>query len=171
MVARMSSDAGSNGQAGPGNPGPRRRTRGKPTDVDVHVGRRVRLRRSLLGLSQERLADALHLTFQQVQKYEKGSNRIGAGRLYDLSRALDVPVSYFFEGLEPPVDDYKALDGPDPGLMDRPETVELLRSFYKISGEDVRRRVVDLARAIAAELDGKAPVLADSASRAAVAPA
>src|SRR5256885_4646469 len=70
---------------------------GKPNPVDVHVGARVRLRRTLLGMSQEKLGDAIGLTFQQVQKYERGANRIGASRLYDLSRVLDVPVSYFFE--------------------------------------------------------------------------
>jgi transcriptional regulator with XRE-family HTH domain len=73
---------------------------GKPNPVDVHVGARVRLRRTLLGLSQERLGEAIGLTFQQVQKYERGANRIGASRLYDLSRVLDVPVSFFFEDMD-----------------------------------------------------------------------
>ena len=76
-----------------------RKTRGKPTWIDVHVGQRVRQRRTLLGYSQERLAEALNLTFQQVQKYERGANRVGAGRLYELAKALDVPVTYFFEEL------------------------------------------------------------------------
>ena len=79
---------------------PQRKTRGKPNSVDIHVGNRVRQRRTLLGLSQERLASALDLTFQQVQKYERGANRIGAGRLFQLARALDVPVNYFFEDLD-----------------------------------------------------------------------
>src|ERR1051325_5850247 len=69
----------------------------KPNPIDVHVGSRVRLRRTLLGMSQEKLGEAIGLTFQQVQKYERGANRIGASRLFDLSRVLDVPVSYFFE--------------------------------------------------------------------------
>ena len=69
----------------------------KPNPIDVHVGTRVRLRRTLLGMSQEKLGEAIGLTFQQVQKYERGANRVGASRLYDLSRVLDVPVSYFFE--------------------------------------------------------------------------
>ena len=77
-----------------------RKTRGKPNAVDIHVGTRVRQRRTLLGFSQERLASALDLTFQQVQKYERGANRIGAGRLYQLARALEVPVTYFFEELD-----------------------------------------------------------------------
>src|SRR5216684_737109 len=70
---------------------------GRPSPIDVHVGSRIRLRRTLLGLSQERLGDALGLTFQQVQKYERGANRVGASRLFDLSRVLDVPISYFFD--------------------------------------------------------------------------
>ena len=76
------------------------KTKGKPCETDVHVGHRLRLRRSFLGLSQEKLADALELTFQQVQKYERGVNRISAGRLWEMSKILDVPVSYFYEGLE-----------------------------------------------------------------------
>src|SRR5947209_19234508 len=75
----------------------RRQKSDKPNPVDVHVGSRVRLRRTLLGMSQEKLGDALGLTFQQVQKYERGANRVGASRLYDLARVLAVPVSYFFE--------------------------------------------------------------------------
>src|ERR1700722_3677384 len=75
----------------------RRRKSDKPNPIDVHVGSRVRLRRTLLGMSQEKLGNAIGLTFQQVQKYERGANRIGASRLYDLSHVLDVPVSYFFE--------------------------------------------------------------------------
>src|SRR5687768_6202073 len=73
---------------------------GRANPVDVHVGGRVRLRRTLLGLSQAKLADALGLAVQQVQKYERGSNRIGASRLWDLSRVLDCPISFFFEGME-----------------------------------------------------------------------
>src|SRR5262249_48682224 len=70
---------------------------GRPSPIDVHVGSRIRLRRTLLGMSQERLGEALGLTFQQVQKYERGVNRVGASRLFDLSRVLDVPISFFFE--------------------------------------------------------------------------
>src|ERR1700759_1086976 len=76
-----------------------RRPAGKPNPVDVHVGSRVRLRRTLLGMSQEKLGEAIGLTFQQVQKYERGANRIGASRLFDLSRVLDVPVSFFFDDM------------------------------------------------------------------------
>src|SRR5579863_9615745 len=81
----------------------RRRKSDKPSPIDVHVGSRVRLRRTLLGMSQERLGQAIGLTFQQVQKYERGANRIGASRLFDLSRVLDVPVSFFFDDINPAV--------------------------------------------------------------------
>ncbi len=79
----------------------RRQKSDKPNPTDIHVGARVRLRRTLLGMSQEKLGDAIGLTFQQVQKYERGANRVGASRLYDLSRVLDVPVSFFFEDIAP----------------------------------------------------------------------
>src|SRR5277367_5561364 len=71
----------------------------RPSPIDIHVGSRIRLRRTLLGMSQERLGDALGLTFQQVQKYERGVNRVGASRLFDISRVLDVPISYFFDDM------------------------------------------------------------------------
>src|SRR6184192_1119568 len=84
-------------------PGPRARRRRQklegPNPIDVHVGSRIRLRRTLLGMSQERLGEALGLTFQQVQKYERGVNRVGASRLFDLSRVLDVPISFFFDDM------------------------------------------------------------------------
>src|ERR1700686_1182510 len=79
----------------------RRQKSDKPNPTDVHVGARVRLRRTLLGMSQEKLGDAIGLTFQQVQKYERGANRVGASRLFDLSRVLDVPVSFFFDDINP----------------------------------------------------------------------
>ena len=80
---------------------PGRRKGDKPNPIDIHVGSRVRLRRNMLGLSQEKLGEAIGLTFQQVQKYERGANRIGASRLHDLSRVLDVPVSFFFDDMDP----------------------------------------------------------------------
>ena len=132
-----------------------RKTRGKPNAVDIHVGSRVRQRRTLLGFSQERLASALDLTFQQVQKYERGANRIGAGRLYQLARALEVPVTYFFEELddsnysnaaavnEPQAPAYQA----DP--MTQRETLLLVRAYYAIPDPAVRRRMLDLMRSMA----------------------
>src|SRR5476649_3090144 len=115
----------------------RRQKSDKPNPTDIHVGARVRLRRTLLGLSQEKLGDAIGLTFQQVQKYERGANRVGASRLYDLSKVLDVPVSFFFDdmpapsaerghGLAEPAATYES----DP-LLKR-ETLELVRAYYKI---------------------------------------
>ncbi|MFN4087619.1 MAG: helix-turn-helix domain-containing protein [Alphaproteobacteria bacterium] len=128
-----------------------RRTRGKPNHIDIHVGARVRQRRTLLGMSQEKLADALGLTFQQVQKYERGANRIGAGRLYELSRALDVPVSYFFEeiGGSDGMREEAAPYGEDP--MARRETLLLVRAYYGISEPPVRRRILDLMKSLGAE--------------------
>jgi len=134
---------------------------GKPNPIDVHVGSRVRLRRTLLGMSQEKLGEAIGLTFQQVQKYERGANRIGASRLFDLSRVLDVPVSFFFddmpaEAAAAPVDD----EEPGAGYEDRPggyepdpmakrETLELVRAYYRINDPSVRKRLFELTKAVA----------------------
>ncbi|WP_264654280.1 helix-turn-helix domain-containing protein [Azospirillum canadense] len=136
---------------------------GKPNPIDVHVGSRVRLRRTLLGMSQEKLGEAIGLTFQQVQKYERGANRIGASRLFDLSRVLDVPVSFFFddmpaEAASAPVDDDEAAAGgfeerssggyePDP--MAKRETLELVRAYYRINDPSVRKRLFELTKAVA----------------------
>jgi transcriptional regulator with XRE-family HTH domain len=136
----------------------RRRRSDKPNPIDVHVGSRVRLRRTLLGMSQERLGDAIGLTFQQVQKYERGANRVGASRLYDLSRVLDVPVSFFFDDISPEVAAAVSQGGaalgavparyePDP--MMRRETLELVRAYYRIPDAQLRRRLFDLTKAIA----------------------
>ncbi|MFP6730994.1 MAG: helix-turn-helix domain-containing protein [Alphaproteobacteria bacterium] len=125
-----------------------------PNPVDVHVGGRVRLRRTLLGMSQEKLGDALGLTFQQVQKYERGVNRIGSSRLFHLSQILDVPISFFFDDMPELTDD--ALPGfaekkqaefvPDP-LVKR-ETLELVRAYYKITDPKARKRLFELTKAI-----------------------
>lgn len=132
---------------------------GKPNPIDVHVGSRVRLRRTLLGMSQEKLGEAIGLTFQQVQKYERGANRIGASRLYDLSRVLDVPVSFFFDDLQPSDDRPERTDDagggrqerapgePDP--MAKRETLELVRAYYRIVDPAVRRRIFELTKAVA----------------------
>ena len=130
---------------------------GRPNPIDVHVGARVRLRRTLLGMSQEKLGEALGLTFQQVQKYERGANRIGASRLYDMSRVLDVPVSYFFEEMEAetmaasPRNMVRATDDPpiaEEGMLIQRETLELVRAYYRIRDPEVRRRVQDLANVL-----------------------
>ena len=134
----------------------RRRKSDKPNPIDVHVGTRVRLRRTLLGMSQEKLGDALGLTFQQVQKYERGANRIGASRLYDLSRVLDVPVSFFFDDIKAeaaeaaePGGREQAAGANDPDPMMRRETLELVRAYYRIPDMQIRRRLFDLTKAIA----------------------
>lgn len=134
-----------------------RRKSGRPSAVDVHVGRRIRERRALLGISQEHLAAAIGLTFQQVQKYERGINRIAAGRLHALGFALDVPVSYFFEGVSiecTGADSDTAANGregddmrfEDP--MARRETLYLIDAYYAIPDPNVRRRMLDLVRSL-----------------------
>jgi transcriptional regulator with XRE-family HTH domain len=126
----------------------------QPHQVDVHVGSRVRLRRTLLGMSQEKLGDALGLTFQQVQKYERGANRIGSSRLYQLSQILDVPISFFFDdmvGAPAPKGGAVQEPGPDPYESDqlsRRETLELVRAYYRISDPNVRKRIFELVKSI-----------------------
>jgi transcriptional regulator with XRE-family HTH domain len=133
---------------------------GKPHPVDVHVGARARVRRTLLGMTQTDLGDALGLTFQQVQKYERGTNRIGAGRLYDLSRVLDVSIEHFFEDMPAEVAARSPAKGrgkpkeppryePDP-LVKR-ETLSLVRAYYKIKDADVRQQVYQLITGLGAD--------------------
>ena len=137
----------------------RRRVPGVSDPIDVHVGSRVRLRRTLLGLSQERLGEAVGLTFQQIQKYERGANRIGASRMYDLAHVLDVPVSFFFDDMP---DDVKQRDAApvnvavddeatsaEPNPLNRRETLELVRAYYRISSARVRKRMFELVKAVA----------------------
>ena len=123
--------------------------KGKPHDVDIHVGGRVRLRRSALGLSQDQLGAAIGLSFQQIQKYERGANRIGASRLYEMSKILQTPISYFFEnfgnvGLAEDGDSsYQA----DP-VMKR-ETLELMRAYHQILDPKQRKKILKLVQALA----------------------
>ncbi len=130
----------------------------KPNPVDVHVGSRVRLRRTMLGMSQEKLGKAINLTFQQVQKYERGANRIGASRLYELSQVLDVPISFFFDEMPPSVGARPR--GRTPGLsegvepygadpMVKRETLELVRAYYRIRDPRVRKKVFELTKVLA----------------------
>jgi transcriptional regulator with XRE-family HTH domain len=124
--------------------------------IDVQVGNRVRIRRMLIGMSQEKLGDLLGLTFQQVQKYEKGVNRIGAGRLYEVARILNVPVDFFYEGV-----------GGAPGLSDSEvappvlefvssgEGLQLSLAFMKIKDAKVRKRVLDLVKSLSEEEEQK----------------
>ncbi len=131
---------------------------GVSNPVDVHVGQRLRLRRTLLGMSQEKLGDAVGLTFQQIQKYERGANRIGASRLYMFSRILDVPVSYFFEELPSQIRTHegqleiglsdRSQDILERDPMARRETLELVRAYYAVGDPKVRRRIVDLVHSL-----------------------
>jgi transcriptional regulator with XRE-family HTH domain len=133
-------------------------SQGFPNPIDVHVGARIRQRRTLLGMSQEKLGEAIGLTFQQVQKYERGANRVGSSRLFDLARVLDVPVSYFFEDMsagtaskspsrlrglaEPKPEPFE----PDP--LAKRETLELVRAYYRIADPAVRKRMFELTKAL-----------------------
>lgn len=126
-----------------------------PNPIDVHVGSRIRLRRQLMKMSQEKLGDELGVTFQQVQKYERGANRVGASRLYRLSRVLEVPVQFFFEGLG----DKSAVSGMAEGdqtpivydFIQSSDGVSLAEAFSRIRDAKVRRRVLELVRTLAAE--------------------
>ncbi len=131
----------------------------KPHPVDVHVGGRVRLRRSMLGMSQDKLGESLGLTFQQIQKYEKGVNRIGASRLFEIAHILGVPVQFMFE-------DYDVATGRAYGfsesgaededsaavtsLLNSPEGVQLCKHFAEIRDPKVRKRIIDLIKSLSA---------------------
>lgn len=142
-----------------------KKTKGTPNEIDVHVGQRLRVRRSLLGFSQEKLASLIGLTFQQVQKYERGTNRVSAGRLYELSKILDVPVSYFFEQMSPQsaANEDAALQGLSDNqqdsfdhdqsqtgdIMTQKETLDLVRIYYSIDNPEVRKDIVKFIKSMA----------------------
>ncbi len=117
--------------------------------IDLHLGKRLRRRRRLLGLTQQQLASAVGVRFQQIQKYECGANRISAARLWELSEALEVPISYFYEGLEDAAADSAANDAVrrSEQVLARKETLDLVRAYYKL-GERPRRRLLDLAKSL-----------------------
>jgi transcriptional regulator with XRE-family HTH domain len=120
--------------------------------IDIQVGNRVRIRRMLIGMSQERLGDLLGLTFQQVQKYEKGVNRIGAGRLFEVSRILNVPVDFFYEGVNAiPAGASEAESAPVMEFVSSGEGLQLSLAFMKIKDTKVRKRVLDLVKSLAEE--------------------
>ncbi len=133
---------------------------GVPHPVDVHVGARLRVRRTLLGMSQTTLSEDIGLTFQQMQKYERGANRISASRLFDLSRVLDVPIQYFFDDMPAAVTARSPANKkrgrantppsyePDP--MAKRETLELVRAYYKIADPEIRKPLYELAKALGA---------------------
>ncbi len=132
---------------------------GIPSPVDVHVGARLRVRRTLLGMTQTELGDHLGVSFQQMQKYEQGTNRISASRLFALSQVLDVPVEYFFDDMPAAVaasspaqggGKAKKPPGYEPDPMATRETLELVRAYYKIEDADVRKRLYELTKALGA---------------------
>jgi len=130
-------------------------TKKAPNPIDKHVGSRVRMRRMMLSMSQEKLGDALDLTFQQIQKYEKGTNRIGASRLQQISQVLQVPVTFFFEGA-PTLGNEEAAglqEAPSPAyvtdFLASSEGLALVKAFRRIPDPKVRRRIVDLVEQIA----------------------
>ncbi len=120
--------------------------------VDLHVGQRLRQRRSLLGMTQQKLAVAVGIKFQQIQKYESGANRVSASRLFALAQALDVPVSYFFEGAAVAAGQTPRIPGGDSGLapevLNERETIDLIRAYYQLE-ETPRRRILDLVKTLA----------------------
>lgn len=140
----------------------KKKTKGTPDDMDIHVGQRIRVRRSLLGLSQEKLAEALNITFQQVQKYERGTNRVSAGRLFQLSSVLGVPISYFFdqpfESSSKKTMAYSLSDNAqsayDSGedLMQRKETLDLIRIYYSVENPEARKDIMTFIKSMAERL-------------------
>lgn len=127
--------------------------------IDAHVGGRVRLRRVLIGMSQEKLGELLGLTFQQVQKYEKGTNRISSGRLHQIARILGVPVQFFFDDMAAPVPmpgfaEGSALPPIETVDVTSPEALQLCRYYFRVKDPKIRRRIVELVKALAGETDG-----------------
>ena len=126
-----------------------------PDPIDVHVGSRVRMRRTLLGKSQTNIGETLGLTFQQIQKYERGANRISSSKLYKLSNLLDVPVAYFFDDMPDQLErDATSFKGEKPESFDQDrlstsETLELVRNYYKIENPKVRKRIFEFIKGIA----------------------
>jgi transcriptional regulator with XRE-family HTH domain len=122
---------------------------GIPNPIDVHVGKRIRMRRLFLGMNQESLANALGLTFQQVQKYEGGANRVSASRLSAMSDILEVPIAFFFNDL--PLEDGAQTreEQESRERMERPETIELVRLYYAIPDQHVRQKFLEMVKAIA----------------------
>ncbi len=120
------------------------------TDIDLHLGRRLRRRRRLLGLTQQQLAMQVGIRFQQIQKYECGANRISAARLWQLAEALETPVSYFYDGLAEAMERRETAAGGE--MFSRKETLDLIQAYYQL-GERPRRRLLDLAKSLHTETD------------------
>jgi transcriptional regulator with XRE-family HTH domain len=143
----------------------KKKTKGTPDAVDVHVGQRLRVRRSLMGLSQEKLAEAVGLTFQQIQKYERGMNRISAGRLYQFSEILGVPVSYFYDQISGrktahPLqqaggladNEQEAFGTEDEDLLNRKETLALVKVYYSVEDPAMRKDIIRFIKSMAGHL-------------------
>ena len=122
------------------------------SDIDLHLGRRLRRRRRLLGLTQQQLAVHVGIRFQQIQKYECGANRISAARLWQLAEALETPISYFYDGLAEAIERREAADRGGE-MFSRKETLDLIQAYYQL-GERPRRRLLDLAKSL--HTDGEA---------------
>lgn len=127
-----------------------------PDPIDKHVGSRIRQKRTLLGISQEKMADALGITFQQVQKYENGTNRVGSSRLYNISKILKSPVGFFFEGLNniQNTSQLKVAEGKSPfdntdDILNSQETINLVRSYYAIKDQAVRKKIQEMIKSLA----------------------
>ena len=138
-------------------PSDRRASKGFPNPIDVHVGNRMRVRRTLMGLTQEKLGEGLGLSFQQIQKYERGTNRVSSSRLFDLGRILGVPIAYFFDemGADVMAQSPGQMQRAKPAAIDLPadpatkrETLELVRVYCRIKDRSVRRRFTDVVRSI-----------------------
>jgi transcriptional regulator with XRE-family HTH domain len=143
----------------------KKKTKGAPDDVDIHVGSRLRVRRTLLGMSQDALADSVGITFQQIQKYERGANRISASRLFQFSKILEVPISFFYEqlgiggvaansralGLSDNQQEEFAASGQD-DVMARKETLDLIRAYYSVENEDARKDITKFIKSMAEKL-------------------
>jgi transcriptional regulator with XRE-family HTH domain len=146
-----------NEQAGIGEEKMAEDNKKKPNPIDMHVGGRIRLRRNMLGMSQEKLGESLGITFQQIQKYEKGTNRVGASRLQAIASILGVPVSFFFEdapGQESSAGGGFAEESPTAFAMEfcsTPEGLQLNRAFFRIADPKVRRRIVELVKSLSEE--------------------
>jgi transcriptional regulator with XRE-family HTH domain len=126
-----------------------------PDPVDLHVGARIRTRRLLIGMNQETLAQKLGLTFQQVQKYEGGANRVSASRLSAMADILSVPISYFFGDLRPDDAEISPEDRQWREYLQRPETIEFIRLYYAIPDPKIRRQFLDMAKTVAESFEAK----------------
>lgn len=134
--------------------------KGRASSVDEHVGSRLKQRRTLMGLSQEKLAESVGITFQQVQKYENGANRVSAGRLYEFSKILNVPVSFFFDTLGASANaagmaenDQAGFDHED-DVMSRRETMDLVRTYYQVQNEEQRKDLLKMIKTMVKNMQG-----------------